>query len=146
MSTAVADAELVRRVVLHDVSWTAYQTIRQGSTKGRFTYDQGDLEIMSPSWRLERKKSRLARLVEVFTEERDIPLRAVGSTTLDREDLSRGMEADEGFYVGDMAAPSDWDDLDLTVDPPPNLLMEIEETQSAMDKLSICAALGIQEV
>ena len=44
----------------------------------RLTYDQGDLEIMSPSDEHERIKSLVGRMIEAMTEELDIPIRSAG--------------------------------------------------------------------
>ncbi len=70
----------------------------------------------------------------------------MGSSTWSREDLDRGIEADESFYLGDLERVSDPDHVDLNVDPPPDLAIEIEITQSALERISIYAALGVPEL
>ena len=42
-----------------------------------------------------------------------------GTTTLAREDLDRGIEADASFYFWDLSRVSDPDNLNLEVAPPP---------------------------
>ena len=36
--------------------------------------------------------------------------------------------------------------IDLQTDPPPDLVIEIDVTHATMDKLPVCAALGVPEV
>ena len=47
---------------------------------------------------------------------------------------------------GDLERIADADHIDLTVDPPPDLAIEIEITQSALQRMSIYAALGVPEL
>ena len=67
---------------------------------------------------------------------------AVGSTTLRREELDRGLEPDEGFYLGDLERIRDLDQIDLDVDPPPDLAIEIEISRSALIA-SVCTARSV---
>ena len=87
------------RVVLHEVSWTTFQALSREATGGRLAYDRGTLEIMSPSYDHVSVKGLIGRLIEVFSEELDIDIAAAGSTTLGREDLDRGIESDESYYI-----------------------------------------------
>jgi Uma2 family endonuclease len=84
--------------------------------------------------------------VQVMAMELRIPVRSGGSTTLKREDLERGAEADECFYVQNEAAVRAKRRLDLTQDPPPDLAVEIERTHAPIDKPSVYAALGVNEI
>jgi Uma2 family endonuclease len=148
VETEVVPAEGERRILLRGVGWQGYQTLLNLGGDGpiRITYDRGDAELMSPLIKHERNRSILGRLVEIITEELDIPLMSAGATTLNREDLDRGLEADESFYLGDLSRVSDADDLDLKIDPPPDLAIEIEITRSVLSRLSIYGALGVPEV
>jgi Uma2 family endonuclease len=137
-----------RRIVIRDVGWEGYETLLKliGDQPVRVTYDRGDVELMAPLARHERNKSRLGRMVEILTEELDIPMIAAASTTLEREDLDQGLEADESFYLNDLARLSNLEDLDLNVDPPPDLAIEIEITRSALNRLGIYGALRVPEI
>jgi len=137
-----------QRFVLHDVDWEGYQSLLKilGDRPVRVTYDRGDLELMSPHLKHERSRSRLGRMVEILTEELDIPMIAAGATTLKREDLDKGLEADESFYLASLSLISDVEQLDLDVDPPPDLAIEIEITRSALNRLGIYGALRVPEV
>ncbi len=137
-----------RRIVIRGVGWEGYETLLEliGDQPVRVTYARGDVELMSPLSRHERSKSRLGRMVEILTEELDIPMIAAASTTLKREDLDQGLEADESFYLASLSQLSNFDDLDLNVDPPPDLAIEIEITRSAMNRLGIYGALRVPEI
>jgi Uma2 family endonuclease len=145
---AMTSAEVGRenRVVLRDVSWKTFRALAREGRGGRLTFDRGQLEIMSPSFAHENTKKLIARLVEIFAEETGIDMTAAGSTTFGREDLSRGIESDECYYIANAALVQGKDEIELPFDPPPDLAIEVDITRSSMDKLSICAALGIPEV
>src|SRR5437868_5203170 len=94
------------RIVLHDVSWNFYERVlREVADRHIFvTYDNGSLEMMSPSWRHETFGRRMARLIQVVTEELDMPMTSGGSTTFRRRDLRKGLEPDECFYLNNAHA------------------------------------------
>jgi Uma2 family endonuclease len=137
------------RVVLRGVSWTTYEALirdLESEPGKRLTYDQGILEIMVPLPPHEGFKKRLGRLVEVITEETETEIRSLGSTTWRRDDLQKGLEADECYYIQHEAAVRGKAEIDLTIDPPPDLAIEVDNTSSSMNRLEIYAALGVPEV
>jgi Uma2 family endonuclease len=116
------------------------------SHAAHFAYDQGELEIIVPTERHERPNRRLALLVEVLAEGLNIDLHRLGSTTLKREDLQKGLEPDSCFYIQNEARIRGKEKLDFTVDPAPDLIIEIDETSSSLNKFPIYAKLGTLEV
>jgi Uma2 family endonuclease len=113
----------------------------------RLTYDRGDVELMSPSRDHECFKTRFGRLVETLTMELDIPCEGAGSTTWRKQIEDRGLEPDECYYIGanaDLVAGRR--NVNLTIDPPPDLAIEIEISRSALDRMGIYAALKVPEV
>jgi Uma2 family endonuclease len=136
------------RVILRRVGWDGYQSILKmvGDQPIRMTYDRGDVELMSPLPKHERKKSLLGQLVRILAREFGVPVMPMGSTSWSREDLDKGLEADESFYLGDLERVRDPDNVDLDIDPPPDLAIEIEITRSALDRIGIYGALGVPEV
>jgi Uma2 family endonuclease len=136
------------RVVLRGVSWEQYEALRkiEANYHIRMTFDQGALEMMSPSQGHEETKRLVGRMVEALTEELEIPLRSRSSTTWKRRDLKRAIEADECYYIKNFDAVADHRTVDLKTDPPPDLAVEAEYSRSAVDKLSIYAALGVPEI
>jgi Uma2 family endonuclease len=137
-----------QRFVLRCVDWQTYRTISEALNGRhlRFTYDQGTLEFGSVSSRRASCSHLLGRLIIVLTEELGIPVRGFGDMTCDREDLECGVEPDESFYIGNEPRVRDKEDIDLTTDPPPDLLVEIDISRSSRRRLGIYAALGGPEV
>jgi Uma2 family endonuclease len=138
-----------QHMALHNISWDTYEGLladRADSSAPRFTYDRGTLEIMSPSAEHEESNRALAALVEVVAEELDLDLRNLGSTTFRREDLQRGFEPDSCFYLHNEPRVRGKGEIDLTVDPPPDLVIEIDITKPSLDKLPIYAQVGVPEI
>jgi len=147
MATVLAPPE--QKVILRNVSWETYERLlgeRGDDSVPRFAFDQGNLEIMRPSREHEEYKYALARIVDVVAEELGINERGLGSTTFKREDVGRGFEPDACFYIQNLARLRPRNELDLLVDPPPDLIIEIDVTTDSMKKLGIYAALGVPEV
>ncbi|MEM7204057.1 MAG: Uma2 family endonuclease [Planctomycetota bacterium] len=65
-----------------------------------------------------------------------------GSTTWRREDLDRGLEPDECYWVENEPNVRGRRELDLRVDPPPDLPIEVDVHASSVDRVKIYAALG----
>lgn len=147
METVKSPAE--QRVLLSNVSWETYEALladHASSSAPRFTFDRGMLEIMSPSPEHEKVNRRIAQLVLAVTEEMDVEAEDLGSTTFRRKDIERGFEPDSCFYIQNEAQVRGKDRIDLTVDPPPDLVIEIDITSPSINKLPIYAQLGVPEV
>ncbi len=136
-------------VVLHNISWNSYRQISdtlQDETSAHFTFDRGQLEIMVLSLRHEYLKKIVAMLFERLAENLNIEIFAAGSTTFRREDISRGFEPDECYYVENARGMRGKDTVNLDFDPPPDLTIEIDVKHSSLDRMGIFAAMGIPEV
>ena len=112
----------------------------------RFTYVRGQLEIVSPSAKHEQLKEKVALLVNIVAEESGINVEGFGSTTFRRADLDCGFEPDACFYIQNLGRVRGKTELDLRMDPPPDLVIEIDITSSSLDKFSIMAEVGVPEV
>ena len=136
------------RIVLDNVSWKTFESLlaETGPRRGRMAYEEGTLEIMASSFEHEDLKSTLGRLVEAYAQEMGIDMKVAGSTTLKLQLKQRGLEPDESYYVQNEALVRGTTELELGRDPPPDLAIEIQITQSGLDKLGIYAALGVPEV
>ncbi len=150
------------RVLLNHISWQTYQFLvkdfeqqpgmrltydRVEQQPGmRLTYDRGLLEIRMPLDPHETYRKLLGRLVEALTEELEVEIRSLGSRTCDREDLTRGLEPDQCYYIQNEQAVWDKEQIDLSKDPPPDLAIEIDITSSSINRLDIYADLGVSEV
>jgi Uma2 family endonuclease len=135
-------------LVLYDVTWRDYLRLGRlfGGRRLRMTYDRGTLEIMTLSPRHERWKYILNRLVGVLAEELHIRTIGFGSMTCKRRKKRRGLEPDDCYWVANAAAIRGRLDIDLRVDPPPDLAIEIDVTSSSLDRMGIYRALAVVEV
>ena len=148
MITTAPSIQTDQRVVLHDVSWQTYlQLLEEVSGQHLFlTYDRGTLEIMSPSPRHAKIGKFIARMVETLTLELRIPIVGLGNTTWKSELVARGCEADECYYLRHAAWAAGREEFDLRVDPPPDLVIEVDISSSSIDKEGIYAALKVPEL
>jgi Uma2 family endonuclease len=137
-----------QRILLHLIDWQQYETLLRALDEHhlRLTYDRGNLEIMTLSPEHERFKHLLRRLFEVLSEELGIFFEGLGSTTYRREDLVRGLEPDECYYLNNWPRVRDKKRIDLSSDPPPDLAIEIDITHSSLSRMSIYASLGVPEI
>jgi Uma2 family endonuclease len=102
--------------------------------------------IMSPLPIHDKVKKMAARLIELATLEREIPISSFGSTTWKRYDLEKGLEPDECYYIQSEPQVRGRTDIDLKRDPPPDLAVEVDITHNPLDRPGIYAALGVREV
>jgi Uma2 family endonuclease len=137
-----------QRLRLSAIPWSTYVLYSDGLGPRhiRVTYDRGEMEVMTLSSKHEHKKRLLGRLVETMTEEMNIDIASFGSMTCRREDLERALEADESYWIEHEHVVRGRDDIDLAVDPPPDLALEAEVSRSTMDRMAIYAALRVPEV
>ncbi len=138
-----------QRVVLENVSWDVYENILSGHldrSVPRFTFDRGRLEIMSPSSEHEEYKQALTLLVEILADALRIDIRSLGSTTFKRSELERGFEADACFYIQTADRIHGKLHIDPAVDPAPDLVIEVEVTAPALNKLPIYADFRVPEI
>jgi Uma2 family endonuclease len=136
------------RLVLYGVAWTSYVRILRalGERPIRVTYDRGVLEIMTLGSEHECFTTVLSRLVIALTEELGLPLAGYGSMTMKRRPKKRGFEPDECYWIASEPLIRGKIKIDVKVDPPPDLALEIEVTRSALNRMAIYAAMGVREV
>jgi len=135
-------------VVLNDVSWDFYlRTLEEVSTGTRVTFDKGKMEIMSPvSYKHDNDKKIIARLLEIWCVDHDVRLSGCGNLTLIREDVQRGLEPDEAFYVLAQPPPPGTQELDLLIQEGPDLVLEVDITTRSIAKEPLYAEMGVQEI
>ncbi|MDF5707022.1 MAG: Uma2 family endonuclease [Nostoc sp. S4] len=120
-----------QRVLLQDVTWQELETILEelGEHRAaRIAYDRGTLEIMAPLPEHEYDKEIISDLVKALLEELNTEFISLGSTTFKNEAMAQGIEPDQCFYVKNESKVRGKKRLDLTVDPPPDLALEIDIT------------------
>ena len=116
---------------LKDISWQMFEQILEDlgeSRAARVSYSQGILEIMAPLPEHEDDKGIIGDFVKAILEELDIEFRDLGSTTFKNEIMAEGLEPDTCFYIQNETAIRGKKKIDLTVDPPPDLAIEIDIT------------------
>jgi len=69
---------------------------------------------------------------------------SLGSTTFDKEIIDAGVEPDDCFYIQNEAAVRGKDRIDLTIDPPPDLAIEIDITSRT--RFNNYKVLGVPEL
>jgi len=153
-ATATASAPETRApsqsVILHNVSWRTYECLLkdfENSSAPRFAYDRGTLEIMSPLPEHEERNRNIAMIVEIVAEERGLSIRNFGSTTFRQRAALRGFEPDSCFYIQSAGRlPPRVTRIDLTKDPPPDLVIEIDVTSPSLPKFPLYAQMSVPEV
>ncbi len=138
-----------RSLVLDGVDWRTYSRLLHIFAERpsvRLTYDRGVLEIMSPLRSHERGAYLLGRFVDTLTDELGLAVEAGRSTTFRGRRKARGLEADNSYWIANEAKVRGKDRIDLRVDPPPDLAIEVDVTHSSLNRMAIYAALGVPEV
>jgi Uma2 family endonuclease len=102
--------------------------------------------MMSPSSLHERFSRLIDRLIFAWTEERNIDIATCGTMTVRREDLQKGFEPDNCYYIRHESLVREKAELDFSVDPPPDLAVEVDVSRSSARKLALYAAFGVPEV
>ncbi|MEG4585049.1 Uma2 family endonuclease [Microcoleus sp. MOSTC5] len=136
------------RVILKGVSWSTFKALLAdvGDDRAwRIAYEGGVLEIRMPLEEHEEPKRLIESFVEAIVDELEIELRSLGSLTLEREDLTRAVEPDSCFYIQNESLVRGRN-INLPNDPPPDLAIESDYTNSSMNKFTIYAAIGVPEI
>ena len=136
------------RLLLLDVSWPDYEAMLRivGERRIRVTYDGGTMEVAKPSQRHEKAAQLLGLFIPRLAEELEIPYEPLGMTTWRRSGLKKGLEPDQCYSIRNEAVVREKAEIDLDVDPPPDLAIEVDITHSSLDRLAIYAGLGVPEV
>lgn len=134
----------------HNVSWEEFENIlaEMGDNRSsRVAYDQGTLEITMPSQKHEYYKEIIRDLIKYLAEELDLDCESLGSTTWKRKDLLKGAEPDNCFYIqNEPAIRAVKPNIDLSKDPPPDLILEVDYTSPSLNRLPIYAGLEVPEI
>jgi Uma2 family endonuclease len=120
-----------QQMLLQDISWQQLENILEemGEKSGaRVSYSYGWLEIMVPLPEHEKDKELIGDLVKILLEILQIDFEPFGSTTLKNERSRQAVEPDTSFYIQNQAAVIGKNRIDLNIDPPPDLAIEIDIT------------------
>lgn len=135
-------------VVMRGVSWAFYQALSRECDDRpiRINYADGVLEIMTLSTEHEGYKEAIGDLLSMISLEFKVPIAKRGSATLNLEAKQRALEADQCCWVKNEAVIRNVRRLDLTIHPPPDLVVEVDITHAVVDREAIYAALGVPEM
>jgi Uma2 family endonuclease len=138
------------RVYATGIPWSVYTRLadlRDERRSGvKITFDRGRLEIMSPSFWREKPNLRLGQIVTALAEELGLRLVSARSTTFRREQAEQGLEPDDCFYISHAARMVGVEDIDLAIHPPPDLVIEVDVTNSSVPKEPIHGPMGVPEL
>lgn len=152
MATATLPSRKIEareRLVLEDITWQQYVAISDALPDRaglRTAFDGSRLELMTTSSLHEWYKCLLNRIIGMLTFELCIPLHSGGNTTFRREDLERGLEPDECYWIQHARIMPNDRNWDPAIDPPPDLATEIDVTSSSVNREDIYAMLGVPEL
>lgn len=136
-----------QQLLMRDVSWEMYEQLLEEygeKSRSRINYSQGVLEIMVPLPEHEADKVIIGDLVKILLEEWDQEFWSLASTTFKSQSMQRGLEADDCFYIENEAAIRGKKRIDLDIDPPPDLALEIDITnRTHLDNYQV---LGVKEL
>jgi Uma2 family endonuclease len=146
---AIRPRETDQCVVLQGIGWEGYRRVlrlRGERSRPRMIYLDGDLFLMSPGHLHERDKERFGAFVLVLAEELDSPLLMAGSTTYRRQKRKGGIEPDQSYYLANAPRVLNKAKIDLRVDPPPDLSIEVVYSHSSKVAVEVSRRFKIPEV
>ena len=141
------DIPVGQRLRLHDINWDEFEAILMELGEHRATrvaYHQGILEIRMPTPEHEVDKELIGDLIKILLEELEIDCECFGSTTFKQTTMGSGIEPDQCFYIQNHLQMRGKRRVNLNVDPPPDLALEVDVTSKT--QLDAYMALGVMEL
>ncbi|MEB3335836.1 MAG: Uma2 family endonuclease [Leptolyngbyaceae bacterium] len=136
-----------QRLRLRHINWQEFEAILEelGEHRAsRVAYFNGTLEVRMPLPEHEVDKELIGDLVKLILDTLELDFECFGSTTFKRQDMKSGIEPDTCFYIQNHSQMVGKRRVDLTVDPPPDLAIEIDVT--SMTQLAAYEALKVAEL
>ena len=133
--------------ILHDIDWQQFESILEDlgeKRRTRIAYLDGVLEIVMPLPEHEKIKVLISYFVQVLLDELGIDFEGYGSTTFKAKAKRAGLEPDECFYIQNNVAMRGIRKLDMAIDPPPDLAIEVDVTSKT--KFDVYRVLGVPEL
>ncbi|HBL13778.1 MAG TPA: hypothetical protein DD379_20760 [Cyanobacteria bacterium UBA11162] len=134
-------------LTLRQISWLDFEAILDelGEHRGsRVAYFQGVLEIRMPLPEHEKAKILIGEFVKILLDELEVDWEPYGSTTFKRPEMAAGIEPDDCFYIQNSQRMIGKRQLNLSIDPPPDLVLEIDVTSKT--QLAAYLALKVPEL
>lgn len=150
LATPISQIELApgSAIRIDGVTWEGYIALLQELGDDRSTrvaYENGVLEIRMPGQPHESANRVLATIALTLADEFGFEFNDLGSMTLNRPQLSKGVEPDSCFYIQNAQAGQGLGET-ISSDLPPDLALEVDIAHRSDSKLSIYQAMGVPEV
>ncbi len=136
-----------KRVTFYNLSWQSYEQILAAlgnNRSARLTYYKGTLEIVSPLEEHESASDRIGTLIHILTEELNLNVKSMASTTLNKPELKVGAEPGKCYYIQNEPAVRG-KKVDLAIDPPPDLILEVDITHTDINKNQLYQEMKVPE-
>src|SRR5215813_3429710 len=136
-------------VIFHGATWEEYEELldRVGEAAGlRISFNNGTLKVMSLSPEHEKYVRFIERLISTLSLRLRINIVSFGSATMRKRRDSKGNEPDAFFYIQASAVIGNRIELDFSIDPPPDVVVEVDIHHDSTDNDAIYAALGVPEI
>ncbi|HAX77294.1 MAG TPA: hypothetical protein DCY88_16040 [Cyanobacteria bacterium UBA11372] len=137
------------KVILNGVTWQTFKILMSevGDNRAwRIAYDRGVLEIRMPLLEHEVPKGLIEDFITAIADELEIEVLKAGALTIEREDLTRAVEPDSCFYIQNESTVRGLEEINLPNNPPPDLVVESDNTNYSLNKLPIYASIGVAEI
>jgi Uma2 family endonuclease len=146
---AIAQIQVIpgQRLILDNISWQEFEEVLEDLGEHRHShiaYYRGVLEFRMPLPGHERAKILIGDLLKIILDELGLEWESLGSTTFKSQVMQAGIEPDDCFYIQNYQAMIGKQRLDLTVDPAPDLAIEVDLTSAT--QISAYEALGVPEI
>jgi Uma2 family endonuclease len=150
IATPISQIELTpgSAIRIAGVSWNGYLALLQEMGEARSTriaYSDEILEIRMPSPPHEAANRVLATIALTLADEFGLEFNDLGSMTMNRPHLHKGVEPDSCFYIQNAQAGQGLD-VAIAEDLPPDLALEVDIANRSDSKLSIYQAMSVPEV
>lgn len=150
IATPISQIELTpgSAIRISGVTWEGYIALLQelgDDHSSRVAYESGVLEIRMPDQPHEAANRVLATIALTLAEEFGFEFNDMGSMTMNRPNLSKGVEPDSCFYIQNAQTGQGLGEA-IPTDLPPDLALEVDIANKSDSKLSIYQAIGVPEV
>lgn len=148
MATDVLQIPITDYAYLEGVSWDEYESLLEQTRERRlrFTFDNERLEITTRECQREWLASLIGSMIDLTAIVLGIAFQSGGSTRMKQKSKKRGLEPDRCYWFHHEKLMRGKKRYDIKVDPPPELVLEIDVTRSAIKRMPIYAAMRVPEV
>ncbi|MEA5469128.1 Uma2 family endonuclease [Spirulina sp. 06S082] len=136
-----------QRLQICNLNWSEFEAILNelgDRRKTRIAYSNKTLEIRMPSPEHEVNKEIIGDIIKILLDELEIDCECFGSTTFKEQSMASGVEPDQCFYIENHARVRGKRRIDLAIDPPPDLAIEVDVTSRT--QMSAYISLGVREL